>query len=200
MSFEFDLSELALDRACKNAQNIIEQLRASLKDGSGRTPESLKLYNRYYDGLSITAKQYAEDKDIQDEVEHTVLMILATKWQIDRIFDIDIEEKHAAQVTDPLFYNNELEEELEKRVEYYNMVLNIIQTAHNLTDEKISHTKETLEALGIDIPKELELAEYVRSNYAKNQRRKALKNALKDIFPQINNKIILNEITSKALA
>jgi hypothetical protein len=199
MSFEFELTDLGLDRAFRRAQNIIDEVRDSLKDGSGRIPDSLKVYNRYYDGIPITAKQYVENADIRDEVEHTVLMILATKWQIDRIFNIDIEDKDAAKVANPLFYDNELEEELEKRVEHYQTVLHAIRTAHSITEAKLKTTMMTLEALDAEIPKVLKTAIYVRENYAKNQLRKALADAVKTIFPSIENKKILNQIAAQAM-
>lgn len=199
MSFDFELTDLEIDRAFKRAQSIIDEVRGSLKDGSGRMPDSLKIYNRYYDGIPITAKQYAENADVRDEVEHTVLMILATKWQIDRIFDIDVEDKDAAKVTNPLFYDNELEEELEKRVELYQTTLHVIRTAHSITEAKLKATMMTLEALDAEIPKVLKMAIYVRENYAKNQIRKALADAVKIIFPSIKNKKILDQIAVQAL-
>lgn len=199
MSFDFELTDLELDRAFKRAQSIIDEVRDSRKDGSGRMPDSLKIYNRYYDGIPITARQYAENADIRDEVEHTVLMILATKWQIDRIFNIDIEEKDAAQVTNPIFYDNELEEELDKKVEHYQTALHAIRTAHSITEAKLKATMMTLEALDAEIPKVLKMTIYVRENYAKNQLRKALADAIKTIFPSINNKKILDQIAAQAL-
>ena len=199
MSFDFELTDLGLDRAFKRAQNIIDEVRDSLKDGSDRIPDSLKVYNRYYDGLPITAKQYVENADVRDEVEHTVLMILATKWQIDRIFDIDIEDKDAAKVTDPLFYDNELEEELEKRVEHYQTTLHAIKTAYSITEAKLKATMMTLEALDAEIPKVLKIAIYVRENYAKNQLRKALADAIKTIFPPIKNKKTLDQIAAQVI-
>ena len=199
MSFNFELTDLGLDRAFKRAKNIIDEVRDSLKDASDRMPDSLKVYNRYYDGMPITAKQYVENADIRDEVEHTVLMILATKWQIDRIFDIDIEDKDAAKVTNPLFYDNELEEELEKRVEHYQTTLHAIRTAYSITEAKLKATMMTLEALDAEIPKVLKTAIYVRENYAKNQLRKALTDAVKAIFPSIENKKILDQIAAQAM-
>ena len=56
-----------------------------------------------------------------------------------------------------------------------------------------------LQALDTDIPKELYIANYVRENYQVNERRKSLKDAVKTIFPSINNNIILDEIANKAL-
>lgn len=199
MSFDFELRDLGLDRAFKRAQNIIDEVRGSLKDDSDRIPDSLKVYNRYYDGIPITAKQYVENADVRDEVEHTVLMILATKWQIDRIFDIDIEDKDAAEVTNPLFYDNELEEELEKRVEHYQTTLHAIKTAYSITEAKLKATMMTLEALDTEIPKVLKIAIYVRENYAKNQLRKALADAVKTIFPSIKNKKILDQIAAQTM-
>lgn len=199
MSFDFELRDLGLDRAFKRAQNIIDEVRDSLKDDSDRIPDSLKVYNRYYDGIPITAKQYVENADVRDEVEHTVLMILATKWQIDRIFDIDIEDKDAAEVTNPLFYDNELEEELEKRVEHYQTTLHAIKTAYSITEAKLKATMMTLEALDAEIPKVLKIAIYVRENYAKNQLRKALADAVKTIFPSIKNKKILDQIAAQTM-
>lgn len=199
MSFNFELTDLGLDRAFKRAKNIIDEVRDSLKDASDRMPDSLKVYNRYYDGMPITAKQYVENADIRDEVEHTVLMILATKWQIDRIFDIDIEDKDAAKVTNPLFYDNELEEELEKRVEHYQTTLHAIRTAYSITEAKLKATMMTLEALDAEIPKVLKITIYVRENYAKNQLRKALTDAVKAIFPSIENKKILDQIAAQAM-
>ena len=199
MSFDFELRDLGLDRAFKRAQNIIDEVRDSLKDDSDRIPDSLKVYNRYYDGIPITAKQYVENADVRDEVEHTVLMILATKWQIDRIFDIDIEDKDAAEVTNPLFYDNELEEELEKRVEHYQTSLHAIKTAYSITEAKLKATMMTLKALDTEIPKVLKIAIYVRENYAKNQLRKALADAVKTIFPSIKNKKILDQIAAQTM-
>jgi hypothetical protein len=199
MSFDFELSKQALDSANKRAKSMVNEVRTSLKMGSDNIPDSLKIYNRCYNGDSISTKQYTEDKDVRDKVEYTASFILATKWEIDRIFDINIEDKYAAKVTDILFYLPDLEEELEKRVEYYNMVLHVIQTAHYLTDEKINRTRKIFEALKVNVPKELELAEYVRENYQINQHRKALKDAVKTIFPSINNDFILDEIATSAL-
>ncbi|WP_373030939.1 hypothetical protein [Sulfurovum sp.] len=166
MAFDFELSELALDRAYKKTQNIVDDVRASLQEGSDSIPESL---------------------------------ILVTKREIDRIFDVDIKEEHVCKIVSELFYSPELEVELEKRIEHYNIVLHVVKTAHYLTDEKIKRTMKILEALDTDIPKELYIANYVRENYQENQRRKALKDAVKTIFPSINNNIILNEIANKAL-
>lgn len=126
-------------------------------------------------------------------------LILATKWKIDSIFDVDIKEDHAGEVVSELFYSPELEVELEKRIEHYNMVMHVVKTAHYLTDEKINRTMKILEALNVDISKELYLAKYVRESYQENQRSKALQDAVKTIFPSINNNIILDEIVAKAL-
>jgi len=199
MSFDFKVTDVELDKAFKRAQNIIEEVRESLKDDPDCIPDSLKVYNRYYDGVPITVKQYVENADIRDEVEHTALMILATKWQIDRIFDIDIEEKDAAKVTNPLFYDNALEEELEKRVEHYQTTLHAIRKAYSITEAKLKSTMMTLEALDAEIPKVLKTVIYVRENYAKNQLRNALSDAVKTIFPSIKNKKILNQIASQAM-
>lgn len=199
MSFEFELTDVGLNRAFKRAQNIIDEVRDSLKDSSDGIPDSLQVYNRYYDGVPITLKQYEENEDIKDEVEHTVLMILATKWQIDRIFDIDIDEKDAAKVANPLFYDNALEEELEKRVDHYQTTLHSIKTAHSISEEDLSSTMMTLEALDAEIPKVLKTAVYVRENYAENQLRKAVADAVKTIFPPIKNKKILDQIAAKVI-
>ncbi len=199
MSLDFELTDAGLDKAFKRAQNIIDEVRDSLKDDLDRIPDSMNVYNRYYDGVPVTLKQYAENADIRDEVEHTALMILATKWQIDRIFDIDIEEKDAAKVTDPLFYDNALEEELEKRVEHYQTTLHAIRTAYSITQAKLKSTVMTLETLDVEIPKVLKTVNYVREHYAKNQLRKALSDAVKTIFPSIKNRKILNQIAAKAM-
>ncbi|MEN8727915.1 MAG: hypothetical protein ABF276_08135 [Sulfurovum sp.] len=166
MAFDFELSELALDRAYKKTQNIVDDARASLQEGSDGIPKSL---------------------------------ILVTKQKIDRIFNVDIKEDHASKVVSELFYSPELEVELEKRIEHYYIVLHVVKTAHYLTDEKINRTMKILQALDTDIPKELYIANYVRENYQVNQRRKSLKDAVKTIFPSINNNIILDEIANKAL-
>ncbi len=199
MSFDFELTDAGLDKAFKRAQNIIDEVRDSLKDDLDRIPDSMNVYNRYYDGVPVTLKQYAENADIRDEVEHTALMILATKWQIDRIFDLDIEEKDAAKVIDPLFYDNVLEEELEKRVEHYQTTLHAIRTAYSITQAKLKSTVMTLETLDVEIPKVLKTVNYVREHYAKNQLRKALSDAVKTIFPSIKNRKILNQIAAKAM-
>ncbi len=166
MAFDFELSELVLDRAYKKAQNIVDDTRASFKEGSDQMHKSL---------------------------------ILTTKLEIDRIFNINIKENDAAKVISKLFYSSELAVELEKRIEYYNMVLHVITTAHYFTDEKINRTIKTFKSSGIDIPKELHLAKYVRENYQENQRQNALEDAIKTIFPTINNNLILDEITAKSL-
>lgn len=166
MAFDFELSELALDRACKRAQNIVDDARDSLKEGSDHMHKSL---------------------------------IFATKWEIDRIFDVDMKENHVAKVISELFYSAELKVELEQRVDHYNMVLHVIKTSHYLTDEKINRTMKTFESLGTVIPKELYLAKYVRKNYQENQRQNALKDAIKTIFPTINNNLILDEIAANTL-
>ena len=166
MGFDFERSELVLDRPYKMAQNIVDDIRASLKEESDCIPKSL---------------------------------ILTIKRKIDSIFNVDIKENHAGEVVSKLFYNPDLEVELEKRIEHYNMVLNVVKTAHYLTDEKINRTVKILEALNADISKELYLAKYVRENYQENQREKALKDAVKTIFPSINNNTILDEIVAKAL-
>jgi len=139
----------------------------------------------------------ASFKEGSDQIPKS--LIFATKSEIDRIFDVDIKENDAAKLISKLFYSPELEVELEKRVEYYNMVLHVITTAHYFTDEKINRTMKTFKSLGIDTPRELHLAKYVRENYQENQRRNALKEAIKTIFPTINNNFILDEITAKAL-
>ena len=199
MSFDFELTDAGLDKAFKRAQNIIDEVRDSRKDDPDHIPDSLKVYNRYYDGVPVTFKQYIENADIRDEVEHTALMILATKWQIDRIFDIDIEEKDAAKATDPLFYDNVLEEELEKRIEHYQTTLHAIRVAYSVTEAKLKSTVLTLEALDAEIPKVLKTVIFVREHYAKNQLKKALTDAVKTIFPSIKNKKILDQIASKAM-
>ncbi len=199
MSFDFELSKFALDRANKRAQSIIDEVRDSLKDGSGRMSKSLNIYNKYQKGEPISAKQYEEDRDVREEVDRAVSLILATKWEIDRIFDVDIEDKDAVKVTDVLFYQPELEEQLEDRVKHYQMVLHAIKTAHTLTDAQLKTTAKTLDALGVDMPREMKIILHVRENYAKNQLKTALADAVETIFPSINNKIILDQITAKAL-
>lgn len=195
----FDIDPKIIERAEEIRRKDLKEIERTTKRGSGKKPETLKLYNKYISGDPKTAREYLKDADLRSEVDYIESIILNTKHTIDVIFKINAELKHIAKITSEIFYNPEYEAELIKRVEHYNMVLLIIKTAHNLTDASINTTIKTLDTTNAKIPIELSIAKYVRENYAKKQLRKAVSDAVKDIFPQITDKVILDQIAAKAL-
>lgn len=199
----FDLSDHDLQKiliAEGRRKRDLEEGKLTIKTGSGTKPESLKLYNKYKNGEPIKARKYYSDDYLREEVEYTVSDIQNTKKVIDNIFGIDAYIDDVAKIASSLFYDPSNEEILNIKVIKYYRVLDIIKTAHIPSDAKIRATIETLDSLGIEQPSELKTAVYVRDNYAKNQLRKAVSDAVKIIFPQITDKNILDQIAAKALA
>lgn len=195
----FDIDTKIEKRAKLIRKRDLEEVKRTTKSGSGEKPEYLKIYNAYYDGEPISARKYVDNESLRDEIEFFVDRIYTTKNEIDRVFHIDIDPKHAAKIVDPLFFHPSWDEDLSQQEDHFNKIVKSIKIAHSLSDAKIRSTTETLELLGIELPSELETAQYVRNHYAKNQLKKAVADATRGIFPQINNKIILDQIATQVL-
>ncbi len=201
--FDFELDPKILKEHYANKDKELEYIEWAAKRGSGEKPESLKLYNKYIKRKSReepkTDREYLNDPLLREEVAILEEDMQDTKYTVENIFDVLLNDTQTAKMTTPLFYAPELEDELSLRVLHYFMVLNTIKTAHSITDAKIRATKETLETLGVDLPKELKIAIYVKEKYKKNQLKKAVIDAVKIIFPQITDKSTLELIATEAL-
>lgn len=195
----FDIDPKLIKRAEQIRKLDLDEVKRTIKSGSGEKPEYLKIYNAYYDGEPITARKYVDDENLRGEIEFFVDRIFTTKQEVNRIFHIDIESKHAAKIVDVLFFHPSWDEDLSQRKDHFNKIVKSIKVAHSLSDAKIRATIETLESLDIVPPPELETIQYVKKHYAKNQLKQAVIDAASGIFPQINNKIILDQIATKAL-
>lgn len=186
----------------------IESLEASTKTGSGIKPDKLKIFNRHLKqhGLEpLTLREYLKNKEIFDhDIDPLLYEVYCTQNYLNEVFGVEIEENHSVNISCSMFcsYYEEGNTKLEYVENIYPKVLQGIKTAHDTSLTKLHQTKETLIALGIqedEIPVELKAAIYVRKKYAKNQRKQALKDILVKLLPQINNKIILEEIATNAL-
>ena len=197
--FDFELDPMILKKHNELEAKEHEYIEWSAKKGSGEEPESLKLYNRYLKGESKTAGEYLSDPFLREKVEILQEDMQDTKYAVENIFDVLLDDTQTAKMTSPLFYAPELDEELNLRVLHYYMVLKAIKTAHNITDAKIRATKDTLGILNAELPAQLKIAIYVKENYKKNQLKKAVIDAVQIIFPQIDDKSTLDLIASEAL-
>ena len=201
--FDFELDPKILKEHYANKEKELEYIEWSAKRGSDEKTESLKLYNKYIKGKSRgepqTDRECLADPLLREEVAILQEDMQETKYTVENIFDVLLNDTQTVKMTTPLFYAPELEDELSLRVLHYFMVLNTIKTAHSITDAKITATKETLETLGAGLPKELKIAIYVKEKYKKNQLKKAVIDAVKIIFPQIYDKSTLDLIATEAL-
>ena len=195
----FDIDPKISKRAEQIRKRDLDEVKRTTKSGSGEKPEYLKIYNVYHAGEPITARKYVDDESLRNEIEFFVDRIITTKQEVDRIFNIDIDPKHAAKIVDVLFWHPQWDEDLSQREDRFNKIVKSIKVAHLLSDAKIKSTIETLELLDIESPSELETIQYVKKHYKKNQLKQAVIDATRGIFPQIDNNNILDQIATQAL-
>ncbi len=186
--------------------NEFKELERTIKLGSGIQPESLKLYNKHMNSISaesITARKYYSDQYIYTpDIDALLYGINCIQEFCQSIFEIEIEAKDAATIDYSEFqkYYEEGSDQLNLVKELYPVIISAVKTAHTFTNTKLANAGIVLEALDLEIPKELTLVMYIQKNYAKNQYKKATKELVIELLPQINNQIILEQIATKALA
>ena len=177
----------------------------TIKSGSGTKPESLKLYNKHMNflsGDSITAREYQFKPDIYNaEIDPLLYGIHCIQKYCKTVFGIDIDKKDAARLEYREFqrYYGEGSRQLDIVKELYPIVIKAINMAHIFTDTKLDNTVTVLKAFGQEIPYELTITKNIQRKYSKNQHKKVLIVILNELIPQINNKIILDQIAANNL-
>lgn len=204
MSLDFEMTELEIQKMYDREATDIEEIRLSITKGSGMKPESLKLYNRYMKRRGeepIRAGKYISDDFDCIEVDRVEHENNCTVYFMKKVFDVELDMREASTVSHDIFqsYCEGMSKVLEHKIINYYAVLHTIKTAHKISDTSMRKTKKILDALGVEFPKELKIAEYVKDHYAKTQLAKAVMDALNDIFPQIKDKSVLEKIAAKAL-
>ncbi len=180
-------------------------LDRTIKSGSGIKPESLKLYNRhmsFLSGDSIIAREYHAKSDMYDaEIDALLYGINCIQEFCQSIFGIEIEAKDAATIEYSEFqrYYEEGSNKLDMVKEFYPIAIKAIKMAHTFTDNKLENAVIVLKALDQEVPRELTFVMYFQKKYAKNQHKSAIKDLVKELIPQINNKIILEQIAINSL-
>lgn len=204
MVLNFQMTELEIQKMYDSKVGNIEEIRLSITKASGVKPDSLMLYNRYIKRrgkVPITARKYISGDFECIEVDRVEHENNCTVYFMKKVFDVELNTKEASAASHDIFqsYCEEISKVLEHKIINYYAVLHTIKRAHKISDTSMRKTKKTFDALGVEFPKELKIAEYIKEHYAKTQLRKAVIDALNDIFPEIKDKSALNKIVSKAL-
>jgi len=196
------------EKIAREKKREADHLKSTTKTGSGEKPDRLKIYNRYmkeYGQEPKTLREYLKDKETFDrEIGLAEYEIYCTQEYINEVFGVEIETKDAARISDSIFksYYEEGNDDLEHVKYIYPIILLAVKNAHESTETKLLQARQTLLEIGIDeydIPLELDAVIYIRENYDKNQKKRAIKEILLELFPQINNEIILDQIVTNAL-
>lgn len=204
MAFDFEMTELEIQKMYDSKVGDIEEIRLSITKGSGVKPDSLMLYNRYIKRRGkepITEREYISDDFECIEVDRVEHENNCTMYFMIKVFDVELDMKESSAVSHDIFqsYCEEICKVLEHKIINYYAVLHTIKIAHKISATSMRKTKKTFDALGVEFPKELKIAEYIKEHYAKTQLPKAVIDALNDIFPQIKDKSVLDKIVAKAL-
>jgi len=175
-------------------QRLEERVNRDFSKGSGKLFSDEKIYNKWLmyhgDVDRKTAKDMTDFFEIH-EMEKAMYEVYCTS----QVFDIDFED--AVIISDPVYVK--YEQEGSKKIDRWNLAKKVIENAFLTTPSKLQEAVDTLLTLDSDIPTELEKAIMIRSNYNKNQKAKALQDALSGIFPTLNHKPTIELIARKAL-
>ena len=182
----------------------LEYTKYSIKSGSGEKSDGLKLYNKYrkqFGKEPITVREYLKDPIIQDEIESIEFEVFCTMDFFKKVFITPIEQSMAVKVADHRYVTYYIEgmNQMDDKIDRYNSILCAIRTAPSITSVKLNSTIQVLKQLEETIPDILGYVKHFHENYAKNQQRKALEDAIRSIFPEITEKNIIKEIAANNL-
>lgn len=160
-----------------------------------------KTYNAYLkanskEPLPNKRRMLDLDSGIPYDLEQVVYQAYCANFFFNQVFDIELSIEEAGSIASLSFeeWCGIGNSSLDKKIQDFKKASLIIHQSFNLTQKQVNEAIEILNTLGSDIPYELERTAYVKSNFKRNQKRKALLEAFSDIFTQINNKIIIDKV------